>query len=45
MFQSHIAGATNENNWNEHNYKTFREILLFLKKNYILNFKLLKELI
>jgi len=45
MFQSHIAGLTNENNWNETNYKTFREVLLFLEKHYSLNFKLLKELL
>lgn len=45
MFQSHIAGETNDNNWNKRNYETFRKVLLFLKEHYILNFKLLKELI
>ena len=45
MFQSHIAGLTNDNNWNKQNYENFRNILLFLKENYTLNFKLLKELI
>ena len=45
MFQSHIAGLTNENNWNNQNYENFRNILLFLKENYTLNFKLLNELI
>lgn len=45
MFQSHIAGLTNDNNWNKKNYQNFRNILLFLKENYKCNFKLLKELI
>jgi hypothetical protein len=45
MFQSHIAGLTNDNNWNKQNYENFRNILLFLKENYTLNFKLLNELI
>lgn len=45
MFQSHINGLTNQNNWNKTNYENFREILLYLKGNYTLNFKLLKELI
>ena len=31
--------------WNKQNYENFRNILLFLKENYTLNFKLLKELI
>ena len=43
MFQSHINGLTNQNNWNKTNYENFREILLYLKDNYTLNFKLLKE--
>ena len=45
MFQSHIAGKTNDNNWTEENYQNFREILFYLKENYELEFKLLKELI
>ena len=45
MFQSHIAGKTNDNNWNKQNYKIFREVLLFLKEHYTLNFKLLEELL
>jgi len=45
MFQSHIAGLTNDNNWNKENYENFREILIYLKDNYTLNFKLLKELL
>jgi len=45
MFQSHIAGKTNDNNWTKDNYENFRHILLFLKENYDLEFKLLKELI
>ena len=45
MFQSHIAGKTNDNNWNDNNYENFRNILNFLLKNYNLEFKLLKELL
>ena len=45
MFQSHIAGITNDNNWNKNNYENFRNILLFLKDNYDLSFKLLKDLV
>tara|TARA_R110001592_G_scaffold247349_1_gene509439 strand:+ start:9641 stop:10327 length:687 start_codon:yes stop_codon:yes gene_type:complete len=45
MFQSHIAGLTNDNNWNKENYENFKNILEYLKENYILKFKLLKELI
>ena len=43
MFQSHIAGKTNDNNWNEENYKNFRQVIIFLKENY--EFKLLRELL
>ena len=45
MFQSHIAGLTNQNNWNFENYSNFRNILSFLQKDHNLNFKLLKELL
>jgi len=45
MFQSHIAGLTNDNNWNKQNYENFRQVLLFLKENHNINFKLLNELI
>ena len=45
MFQSHIAGKTNDNNWNQMNYENFRQILIFLNDNYKLQFKLLKELV
>ena len=31
MFQSHIAGKTNDNNWNEENYQNFRQVITFLK--------------
>ena len=45
MFQSHIAGKTNDNNWNQLNYENFKQILIFLNDNYKLQFKLLKELV
>jgi len=45
MFQSHIAGKTNDNNWNQKNYENFRQILIFLNDNYKLQFKLLKDLV
>ena len=45
MFQSHIEGKTNDNNWTEENYENFRNILDFLQKSYILEYKLIKELI
>ena len=45
MFQSHIAGLYNDNNWSKDNYENFRNVLLFLKENYTLNFRLLKELL
>jgi len=45
MFQSHIAGKTNDNNWTRENYENFRQILTFLKDNYKVQFKLLKELV
>ena len=38
VFQSHIAGKANSNNWTEQNYETFRTILNALQKNYTLNF-------
>tara|TARA_E500000331_G_C17110768_1_gene649537 strand:- start:191 stop:862 length:672 start_codon:yes stop_codon:yes gene_type:complete len=43
MFQSHIAGATNDNNWTEINYKNFRNILTFLENSYKLSYKTLGE--
>jgi|TARA_R100001163_G_C5049128_1_gene186089 peptidoglycan/xylan/chitin deacetylase (PgdA/CDA1 family) len=43
MFQSHIAGPTNQNNWTKENYETFRNILLFLTENDEIEFKLLNE--
>ena len=45
MFQSHIAGSTNDNNWTKENYENFRNIIFYLKENYELEFKLLKELL
>ena len=45
MFQSHIAGKTNDNNWNEENYENFRRVITFLKENYKCEFKLLRELL
>ena len=45
MFQSHIAGKTNDNNWTEDNYENFRQVIAFLKDNYKFEFKLLKELL
>jgi hypothetical protein len=44
MFQSHIAGDWNKNVWNEENYKQFKMSLEFLKKNYILDNKFLREI-
>lgn len=44
MFQSHIAGKTNENNWDEKNYINFKNILTFLEKSYNLTYKTLEEL-
>jgi len=44
MFQSHIAGNWNKNVWNEINYNQFKLSLEFLKENYILNNKFLKEI-
>jgi hypothetical protein len=43
-FQSHIWGEYNKNNWTEDNYENFRHILLYLKDNFELNFKLFNEL-
>jgi len=45
VFQSHIAGKTNKNNWTDQNYETFRTILESLKKNYDLNFIRYEELL
>ena len=45
MFQSHIEGKTNDNNWTKDNYENFRNILLFLQQTYDLEYKLLKELL
>ena len=45
VFQSHIAGKTNKNNWTDQNYETFRLILDALRKNYILNFIRYEELL
>ena len=45
MFQSHIAGKTNDNNWTKDNYENFRQVITFLKENYKFEFKLLKELL
>ena len=45
MFQSHIAGETNDNNWTVENYKNFKNILEFLSKSYKLNYVTMKELI
>jgi len=44
-FQSHIWGEYNKNNWNEENYLNFRNILLYLKDNFELEYKLFNELI
>jgi len=45
MFQSHIAGKTNDNNWTAKNYENFRNILLFLQEQYDLEYKTLGELV
>jgi hypothetical protein len=45
MFQSHINGPTNDNNWNKSNYENFRGIIKFLQQQYKLKYKLLKELL
>ena len=44
MFQSHIAGKTNDNNWTKENYENFRNILTFLKNNYKLSYKVLVDI-
>ena len=44
MFQSHIAGKTNENNWTGDNYENFRNILTFLQNNYKLSYKILGDI-
>lgn len=46
LFQSHIAGLYNKNNWDIDNYQNFRNILNNLIDNgYILNYKTFSELI
>ena len=45
MFQSHIAGKTNDNNWDEENYNNFRNVLDFLSKSSKLEYKLIKEMV
>ena len=45
VFQSHIAGESNDNNWNEENYETFRTILESLGKKFELNFLRYEELL
>jgi hypothetical protein len=45
MFQSHINGLTNENNWNKENYENIKSILTYLQENYTLSYKLLQELL
>ena len=45
MFQSHIAGKTNDNNWNKKNYKNFKNVLEYLQKSYKLKYVTLGELI
>ena len=44
MFQSHIAGDWNDNQWNESNYENFRNILNFLSTDRQLNYKTISEL-
>ncbi|MDP7196090.1 MAG: DUF2334 domain-containing protein [SAR202 cluster bacterium] len=44
VFQSHIAGKVNDNNWTDSNYENFRAILNALIKNYELNFLRYEEL-
>ena len=45
VFQSHIAGKANDNNWTHKNYEFFRKILNKLKNNYDLNFIRYEELL
>jgi hypothetical protein len=45
MFQSHIAGKTNDNNWDEDNYNNFRNVLEFLSKSSKLKYVTLGELV
>lgn len=45
MFQSHIAGKTNDNNWNKENYENFRNVLEFLQKSYKLEYVTLGEIV
>jgi peptidoglycan/xylan/chitin deacetylase (PgdA/CDA1 family) len=44
MFQSHIAGDWNDNQWNESNYENFRNILSFLSTDRQLSYKTISEL-
>ena len=45
MFQSHINGPTNTNNWTLENYESFRNTLRLLEYNYNLQYKTLEELL
>lgn len=45
MFQSHIAGLTNDNNWDKKNYLHFRQTLRTLQQYYKLNYVTLTELL
>lgn len=45
MFQSHIAGEWNDNIWNKENYEHFRLILNYLEKEFMLEYKTMKELV
>lgn len=45
VFQSHIAGEQNTNNWTNENYEVFRSILESLKKKFELNFIKYEELL
>ena len=45
MFQSHIAGKTNDNNWDENNYNNFRNVLEYLQKCYTLKYVKIGDLI
>jgi len=45
MFQSHIAGDWNDNIWNEKNYINIKNILDYLSKGRILEYKTMRELI
>lgn len=45
LFQSHINGHSNKNNWNALNYVNFRRILTLLKSKHSLKFLTMSELI